>query len=93
MLASLGFGLAESVALLLLIRGLQGLGFALSTIAGLGLLIESSPDLTADIARQEVLVGLSMVLAPAAGGLCTRLQALRPSSTSLPPGSCSLCWD
>ena len=69
MLASLGFGLAESVALLLLMRGLQGLGFALSTIAGLGLLIESSPDLTADIARQEVLVGLSMVLAPAAGGL------------------------
>lgn len=68
-LASLGFGLAESVALLLLMRGLQGLGFALSTIAGLGLLIECSPDLTADIARQEVLVGLSMVLAPAAGGL------------------------
>jgi MFS family permease len=68
-LASLGFGLADSVPLFLLMRGLQGLGFALSTIAGLGLLIECSPDLTADIARQEVLVGLSMVAAPAVGGL------------------------
>jgi len=68
-LASLGFGLADSVPLFLLMRGLQGLGFALSTIAVLGLLIECSPDLTADIARQEVLVGLSMVLAPATGGL------------------------
>jgi hypothetical protein len=42
-------------------------GFALTTVAGLGLLIERSPDLTADIGRQEMLVGLSFVVAPAIG--------------------------
>ncbi|EWM20408.1 vesicular acetylcholine transporter, partial [Nannochloropsis gaditana] len=68
LLAAIGFGLARSVPVFLLMRGLQGLGFALSTIAGLGLLIERTPDLTADIARQEVLVGVSMVVAPALGG-------------------------
>jgi hypothetical protein len=36
-------------------------------VSALGLLIERSPDLTADIGRQEMLVGLSFVFAPAIG--------------------------
>lgn len=61
------FGCSESILAFLLFRGLQGLGFALTTVSALGLLIERSPDLTADIGRQEMLVGLSFVVAPAIG--------------------------
>lgn len=57
------------------------MGFSLTTVAGLGLLIERSPDLTADIGRQEMLVGLSFVIAPAVGASVRK----RDSSFAFPP--------
>jgi len=58
-------------------------GFALSTVAGLGLLIERSPDLTADIGRQEMLVGLSFVVAPAIGMSLLSYSSNRSTAQSL----------
>lgn len=60
----------------------QGLGFALTTVSALGLLIERSPDLTADIGRQEMLVGLSFVVAPAIGAYVTFIRDTNERSRS-----------
>jgi hypothetical protein len=47
--SALLFGLGESVSVYVWMRGVQGIGFAMTTVSALGLLIERSEDITTDI--------------------------------------------